>query len=227
MYDTEIRDVDIAGETNWHWVKADTGAFDGPMNDWLENHSQKYFEHVKKFDTVVTGGTSCGMYARFYSKMFKHVYAFEPDPLSFHCMVNNCQFDNVYKLNAAMGHIHGLVGIHRAPPGGHEMNIGMHQITNTNEFKIPMMTIDSLNLDTCDLIQIDVEGFEQYVIAGARQTIDKYKPVIIAERFSSMECQNFMKEYSYELVNISSLDSIYIHTGVINKPVDYFIYNTP
>jgi len=224
----EVRDVTIDGETNWYWIKGDTGAFEGPKDDWLENHSTKYFQHLDNFDTVVTAGTNCGMYARFYSRKFKHVYAFEPEPLAFFCMVNNCQSDNVVKLNAALGHGHGLVGIHRATPGGNDMNVGMNQIClPTEEFKIPMLTVDSLALDSCDLIQLDVEGFEQYAIMGANVTIKKFKPVIIAERFSTVENQKFMAELGYVLSDISGMDSIYVaNKESINKSDGLFVYQT-
>jgi FkbM family methyltransferase len=222
----EIRDVMIDGETNWHFIKGDTGGFDGPKGNWIDCHRTSYFEHVKNFDTVVTAGTNCGLYARHYSKKFKHVYAFEPEPIAFHCMVNNCQSDNVVKLNAALGHGFGLVGINRVPPGGHEMNVGMNTLSPpTEQFKIPMFTVDSLCLDACDLIQLDVEGFEQYAIMGAKTTIDKFKPVIIAERFSSLEHQNFMLELGYILSSVSAMDSIYI-PKVENKSQSFFVYKT-
>lgn len=222
----EVRDVNIDDETNWYWIKGDTGAFEGPKNDWLNSHSTKYFEHLNSFDTVVTAGTNCGMYARFYSRKFKHVYAFEPEPLAFFCMVNNCQSDNVVKLNAALGHGHGLVGIRRAPPGGNDMNVGMNQIgPATEEFKIPMLTIDSLGLDACNLIQLDVEGFEKYAIMGAKATIEKFKPVIIAERFSDQESQTIMSDLGYVLSDISGMDAIYVpNTAGINKNDGLFVY---
>lgn len=224
----EVRDEVINGETNWYWIKGDTGAFEGPKNDWVEHHSKKYFANLKNYDTVVTAGTNCGMYARFYSRMFKHVYAFEPEPLAFYCMVNNCQSDNVVKINAALGHGHGLVGIQRTPPGGNEMNVGMNRLSPpTDEFKIPMLTIDSLGLDTCDLIQLDVEGFERYAIMGAQATIEKFKPVIVAERFSGPDDQNFMRQLGYVLSDISSIDAVYVaNQGSINSVGSHFVYQT-
>jgi hypothetical protein len=143
-------------------------------------------------------------------------------------MVNNCQSDNVVKLNAALGHGHGLVGIRRAAPGGNDMNVGMNQICNaTDEFKIPMLTIDSLGLDACNLIQLDVEGFEQYAIMGAKATIQKFKPVIIAERFSDVENQKFMADLGYVLSDISGMDSIYVaNKESINKNDGLFVYQT-
>jgi len=44
-----------------------------------------------------------------------------------------------------------------------------------------MMTIDSLNLNP-DLIQLDVEGFEENAIRGAQKTIMRSRPIIIIEQ---------------------------------------------
>lgn len=221
----EMRDVSVDGETNWMWIKGDTGAFNGPKEDWETSHKTKYFEHVRNFDVVITAGTNCGLYTRFYAQKFKHVYAFEPEPLAFFCMTNNCQYDNVVKLNAALGHGHGIVGIHRATPGGDDINVGMNVIqAPTDEFKIPMVTIDSLGLDACDLIQLDVEGFEQYAIAGAANTIKKFKPVIIAERFVKPEDQKIMSDLGYSLVGLSKMDAIYVPEDINSGTSEYFTY---
>lgn len=213
----EIRNVDILGETSWYWIKHDKGCFgsaeDGPMRDWIDGHSTKYFEHVENFGTVVTGGTSCGMYARFYAKKFKYVYAFEPDPLSFHCMVNNCQSDNVYKLNAAIGHQNGVTGIVRTSKD----NVGTNMTAPPNKYRIPMLAIDSLNLEECDLLQLDVEGSEQKAIVGAQETIKKYRPVIIAERMSTASGLELMEALGYKKVGTSFLDDIFVHGSRINN----------
>lgn len=206
----EVRNTDILGESDWTWVKSDNGAFgsvsNGPMRDWIQSHSTKYFKHVRNFDTIVTAGGNCGMYVRFYAKKFKYVYAFEPNPLSFHCMVMNNQYDNVVKLNAAVGDSPGLVDLNRTDAG----NIGTHKIDSAgNVLKIPTFTIDSLDLKTCDLIQLDVEGYESKAIEGAIHTIMIHKPVIIAENFSSDTCKEFMRNINYEYVECSFSDSIY------------------
>ncbi len=43
------------------------------------------------------------------------------------------------------------------------------------------MTIDSLNLDP-DLLQLDVEGFEENALKGAKKTIMRARPIIIIEQ---------------------------------------------
>jgi len=206
----EVRHIDIQDETDWTWVKSDKGAFgsisDGPMKEWITSHSIKYFKHVRNFNTIVSAGSNCGMHIRFYAKKFKYVYAFEPNPLSFHCMVLNNQFDNVIKLNAAVGDKPRLVDLDRKDAG----NIGTHTIDLTgNVLKIPMFTIDSLCLESCDLIQLDVEGYESKAIEGAIHTIMTHKPIIIAENFNSDICKQFMHNINYEYVESSFSDAIY------------------
>jgi len=215
MFDNiEIRQYDIEGETDWYWIKNDKNCFSAVAEHWENHHSKLYFKHVKNYGTVVTGGTNCGMYARLYAKRFKHVFAFEPEPVAFTCMVNNTPYDHVIKLNAALGNGHGIVGLYRVPqdePGTDQLNIGMNRLQPpSDEFHIPMMTIDSLQLDECDLIALDVEGYEQYALEGAKETIAKFKPVVIAERFNSPEQQMYMKNLGYVYTDQSALDSIYI-----------------
>lgn len=209
----EFRSEQIGAQTQWMWIKGDRGAYDGPRDDWHRGHKDKYFQYVNKFDLVVSAGANCGMYTRQYAERFRFVYAFEPDPLLFHCMVNNNQLDNVIKLNMALGDQCGLIGMQRGRAGGPEMNVGMGRIADPmhSDIIIQIVTIDSLDLPACDLIQLDVEGFEKPAITGAKNTIEKFKPVIIAERFNHVSQVAFMETLGYELVDLSGMDAIYVH----------------
>lgn len=46
---------------------------------------------------------------------------------------------------------------------------------------LPTITIDSLQLQRCDLIKFDVEGWETRALNGAARTISKFKPVLFFE----------------------------------------------
>lgn len=213
----------VVDEYPWYWIIADDGAWAGPKSEWESSHYIKYFEHVKNFDIVVTAGANCGMYTRMYSKKFKSVYAFEPDSLNFHCMVMNNQKPNVIKFNCALGDINQLVGVYETAPG----NAGMHEVriseadmsnsytkstgTKLNDFIVPMLSIDCLNLPACDLIQLDVQGWEHKCLLGAQQTINKYHPVIILEYGQQDEkIKQFMIDNEYKYVYTSGIDDVYI-----------------
>ena len=71
-------------------------------------------------------------------------------------------------------------------PGGSGLNnnpMGKpHWIAHTNKnIDVELTTIDLLQLDKLDFMKVDVEGYETLVIAGAINTIQKCRPVIVME----------------------------------------------
>jgi FkbM family methyltransferase len=70
---------------------------------------------------------------------------------------------------------------------GNVQNVGCHTVGDNGDRysvkqnHVPTFTVDQLNLDQCDLIQLDCEGYEPKVIRGAINTIEKFRPVISME----------------------------------------------
>lgn len=204
---TVFRHESVGELHGWTWPKTDTGAWNGPKMDWESSHSHKYMKYLKNRRAVVTAGANCGMYARQYAYLFETVYAFEPDPLNFYCLVNNCQMDNVVKMQCALGSEAGLISINR----NYADNVGMNTVNEdpSTDPRFPLITIDSLNLRYCDLIQLDVEGYEEKVLLGAKKTIKKHKPVIILENGCRFYLE-IMNSLGYEHVDSSSADDIFV-----------------
>lgn len=195
----------VDGESDkWVWLKEDDGAWSGPTKDWESSHQHKYFTHVKNFDCVVTAGANLGLHVRAYAKKFKTVYAFEPHWLNFYCMSINAPYSNVIKMNAALGKEPGFCKVN----DNHKTNVGMFTVNEIPDGIIPIMTIDGLNLQKCDLIQLDVEGFEPQVIQGAKETIDKFKPVVIMERIDE-GIKVFLHGLGYEEKYRSKMDYVF------------------
>ncbi len=200
----EIKRDDIGGEKDWYWIKGDTNAWDGPSKNWLQQHREKYFKHVKKFDVVVTAGANHGLHCRFYSKRFAVTYAFEPNPLAFYCLNLNCPYDNVIKMNCALGdkcEMVQMVGNWKKTSGTAKVKYGG---------TIPCLTIDTLKLQACDLIQLDVEGYEEKILNGAIETLKKFKPVFIAENGKRPAMQKVLGDLGYECKDQSISDTIWI-----------------
>lgn len=206
----KIIDEDVLGERNWMWVAEDTSAWLGPQIEYVNDHQFKYFKYLKGTKAVVTAGANCGLHVRFFAKKFDTVYAFEPDPLNFHCMVNNAQYDNVVKMMCALGSRNQMISIDRAEL----IHCGSHKVNDQSfDAYIPMLTIDSLNLTACDLIQLDVEGYEGNVLEGAIETILTHSPVIATETMQGNdydEVISIMKALKYERVDLSGSDSIWV-----------------
>ena len=51
----------------------------------------------------------------------------------------------------------------------------------TETFAVPVITLDSLNLDDATHLKMDAEGFEQEVLEGARATLLRCRPVLSLE----------------------------------------------
>jgi FkbM family methyltransferase len=203
------RDQDITGIKpdlkGWLWPEGDDGLWEGPRTDWENSHQHKIKQFVEHWDVVIQAGGGAGVYPRLLSEMFGTVYTFEPDMLNFHCLVNNCCKENIYKFQAALGETPAMVGISNTSTS----NRGTHNIMKEGDNKsIVQIRIDDLNLEHCNFIMLDIEGYEKYALDGARRTINKFRPVIMAEGGTRIEDQ--LTELGYKRVEQSVSDTIFV-----------------
>ena len=92
-------------------------------------------------------------------------------------------------------------------------NHGAHRI-NLNENGSEKTTkIDSLNLQICDLIQLDIEGFEYQALVGAKETLERCKPVIIVETAHGGVSERQMNVMNYRKYWQGRMDAIYVHNS--------------
>jgi FkbM family methyltransferase len=138
-------------------------------------------QFCKNKRTVIQAGGNCGIYSRLYSELFETVYTFEPDPINFYCLNRNIKNTNVVKFQSCLGLEHKLVSvaINENAIAKKGYNCGTFQVSGNG--KIPVLKIDDLALDQCDLIHLDIEGFEGFALQGAIETIKKFKPTICLE----------------------------------------------
>ena len=75
--------------------------------------------------------------------------------------------------------------------------------------KLHTVTLDYLKLENIGLLHLDVEGFEQKVLNGAKSLLEKYKPVIIWENHINKDDYwytiNFLNNYGYKTYMINEL----------------------
>ena len=208
-----VREDYVSSVGPWVWARDDVHGWIGPKMDWEVHHSQNIEKYCSTRlgprSVVVQAGGCMGMYPRLLSEMFNTVYTFEPDPLNFHCLVANCQRDNIVKMNAALGESSKQVGILR--PESEPNNFGIRYISNSREAsdRIPMITLDSLMLNRCDLLMLDMEGYEENALRGAELTINRHRPVVFVELGGRIE--HFMKYLGYVPVGQSAADVIFVH----------------
>jgi hypothetical protein len=169
--------------------------------------------YLKNNKVMIQAGGNCGLQIEKFADYFDSVYTFEPDPINFHCLVNNLALMNVIKLQACVGKDRGTASLNFYP------NIGGFNV-GKEPGNIPMMLIDDLNLSSCDFIQFDVEGYEMNAILGSLETIKKYKPVMCLELYeqwlnrygnTTAEVLAFMKELGYLITDTYVTDVILVH----------------
>ena len=167
-------------------------------------------KECRKFDVAIQAGGNVGVWPELMGRRFKSVYTFEPDWLNFQCLARNSTSANVIRFQSGLGEHPGMVGM-----VGDPLNCGaLHVHGNGN---IPILRLDDLNLPDCDLIQLDVEGYELSALKGALQTIRKFWPVIVIEENGSSirygikagETGEWLESLGYKAVNRIHRDIIY------------------
>jgi len=210
--DFVVKDSNLYGN-GWVWPRCDKRVWKHLHHPDSVSSLEVLVKLCPQKRTVIQAGGNCGINPHYFSKYFKSVYTFEPDHTNFFCLSNNVPNKNVYKFQAALGE--ETTGVFLEEVKG---NIGGYKVLGTGD--IPQIVLDSLNIKNVDLMQIDVEGFEGYVINGAIKTITKFKPVIMLETksknadhsiWSKSKLDELMKSIGYDIYSESSrLDTIYI-----------------
>jgi FkbM family methyltransferase len=134
----------------------------------------RVMREIRIGDQVAEVGASFGLYALAFAGRVGaagHVTAFEPDPQSASALEANVRVngwqDRITVIRAAVGQSSGQVRF--AAARGMESRIEIRPDARNNVITVPMVTLDSaLPGRRLDVIKIDVEGFEQQVIQGAR-----------------------------------------------------------
>jgi FkbM family methyltransferase len=195
---------------DWWWPIGDQGCW-----NYMHQHSDvvdHLCEYVAERKVVVQAGGNAGFYIRKYAEQFERVYTFEPEPLNFLALSMNCDYPNVVKFNAAVGDAHRFIALNH-----HAHDVGATHVQGMGT--IPTFKIDDLELDRCDLIQLDTEGYEYFGLLGAKETIDKFKPVISIEWFGPWAerygvtfsmIEEFLAQWNYEHVATHATDLVYV-----------------
>jgi len=137
---------------------------------------EQHIARLRDRRVCVQAGGHIGIYPRKLAQVFARVYTFEPEWHNFHCLTINAALPNIFIARAALGKTHAGVDLLL-----HGKNTGAHQIAKTGPGPIPMLPIDSLPLDFCDAIFLDLEGYEIPALQGAQRTLTNHHPLLVVE----------------------------------------------
>ena len=111
-----------------------------------------------------------------------------------------------------------IVNVH--PPRPKRQVLTARQVTPDDDGGTQAVSIDSLNLEHCDFIKLDLEGAERLALEGARETIQKFRPFLLVEMnnlgqrfgFSDDSIKFYLIGLGYELVYVDGVDWGYMHS---------------
>lgn len=210
----ELKNQVIQNETaflsnmSWYATTVGDGHWGVLVPDW-PNLKQVLETHTTERRTIISAGAHIGLYVCGYAELFKTVYAFEPDPLHFYCLVNNVQFPNVVKIQCAVGE-KAAVGV----IAGNGM--GSWVDTSVENLYLPIVPIDAFQFPAVDVIQLDVEKYELMALKGAIDTINTHHPLLIIENGHEQNIVDFLSPLGYTMIERMQWDAVWKFTGVVD-----------
>ena len=168
------------------------------QNKCLEKFINYCKDNNLKFNHIIDVGAWVGTWSMAMNPYCGRVVAFEPDAVHYYCLVKNVS-DDIETHQLAVGNDTKMISL---------TNDNFTQAKRVaGDGTIPMVTIDSLNLDDVDLIKIDVEGYEMEVLKGAKNTLKACKFVMIELNSntgkygsSNKECMELLHNNGFQLL---------------------------
>jgi FkbM family methyltransferase len=191
----------------------DTGAVSHALaeyGEWAANELTFVRQFIPAEGTVLDVGAYLGTHTIAFARWATRVIAFEAQPTTFRVLhANVCRngLTNICLECAAVGsrcdsmRVNGIDISIEASFGSTSLE-GVDSEAEGTPVDVRVVTIDSLELERCDFIKIDVEGMESAVIAGAAKTILRCRPAIYAECNSvqaGAESFQLMRKLGYEV----------------------------
>jgi FkbM family methyltransferase len=172
------------------------------QNGFQRDHLLKAFKFVREWDVAIDVGAHVGFWTADMAQKFSMVFAFEPAADTYECLKRNmAEFPNVITAPLAIGEKAGQCAVLDDPERmaiGKPANTGARFI-DLNGIGTPITALDEMEFGGCDLLKIDVEGFEAAVLRGASATITAYQPVIIMECDKRFELRFGFEKHAAEL----------------------------
>lgn len=154
---------------------------------------------------AVDVGANIGTLTKVMLNAGAHTWAFEPNPDAADCLAYNCAGAHIHRV--ALGETRGQCRMFKNANAAAARCGGVSEPTDDPVSDIvPVETLDSFHLQP-GLIKIDAEGYEVRVLRGAKATIAKHRPVIIAEvnhghlarfEYTPQDLFGFLGAYGYK-----------------------------
>lgn len=186
---------------------------------------------IKKYigpgSVVIDAGANIGNHTIFFARICKaaKVFSFEPQPQIFSILQENIGLndmeDVVFPYCVALGDHNTRAAInyrddHAVSKKLTQVNHGGVYLKEDETGNFEVRTLDSLLLDQInrlDFIKMDIQGFEEKAVKGAKSLIAKFKPIIQLECATHREYEEvilpLMTEMNYKAILRLNIDIIF------------------
>ncbi|RIB35237.1 MAG: hypothetical protein BXU00_02835 [Candidatus Nanoclepta minutus] len=181
----------------------------------------------KKGKIFIDVGAHIGRYSILLSKNFEKIISIEADPYNYSQLIRNTRLNSLWNkvipLNIALTNNDGILKLNLSEEGD-----GTHSIVvNYGKGSIEVLglkldtVIDLLGIDPkdIDVIKIDVEGAEYFVLQGMKKALKDGKPVLVIEIWEDSKYKEktieLLKKYGYKM--IKELDKGYATNYIFVK----------
>lgn len=149
-------------------------------------------ENIKKGDIVVDVGANIGFHTLLFADKVGpegKVYTFEPDPISYKILLQNIQanhFKNIIAKPLAISNKKIKLDLYKSKNNYGDNRVYASDIPSA-KLKVQADSLDNLlkmffyGAQRVTLLKIDTQGFEPFVIEGAKKLIKKHKPILFFE----------------------------------------------
>ena len=195
--------------------KTDDPVFEYHINRGLSEPYPRELAIVKRYlsqfpdknNVCIDVGGHIGTTSFPYSRLYKSVIAFEPNPKSYDFFVENVKLNQVKNVEVVNKGVYNktMKCIVKQHSGA---NSGCFCIEES-ENGIDVVKLDDHYLDhPIDFIKIDTEGSELYVLEGSVEIIKRYKPLIQVETneccqtnfgYSKQNIYDFLYQHGYSV----------------------------
>jgi len=212
------------------------------------------FKHIiQSSSTFFDVGANIGYYSLLAKSLNPSidVFSFEPSKGPNFFLRQNIKlnhFDSIHIIEKAVGSEPGAIEFYEeknpkyAYQKYHASGIGNTAntwgINNFLKYQVELTTLDHISnefeLKQLDLIKIDTEGTENFVFQGAKETIERFKPIIICEVLPNKiekEIQSIIDQLNYMMFQFQSnlncllrIDNL--SEATLNGETNYFFVPT-
>ncbi len=139
---------------------------------------------LSKKNIALDIGANIGNHSIYFSKYFKKIYSFEPNPKAFYLLkFNVSSYKNIKVFNYGLYDKKKTAKIYICKHNIAGSSIKHDKYNHKVIEKINLKKLDNIKLnEKISLIKIDTEGSEFEILKGSNKTINKNKPIILFEQ---------------------------------------------